>query len=68
MMPFHMFGKNMYAPVQREVICIIDRFFKEAPPGKYPWTKKNLSFVLSLYEIPKIKICHKVAKGHPEVI
>ena len=27
-----------------------------------------LSFVFSLEEIPKIKICHMVAKEHPEVI
>ena len=23
-------------------MCIIDRFFREAPPGKSPWTKKNV--------------------------
>ena len=26
--------KKMSLPVQRELMCIIDRFFKEAPPGK----------------------------------
>ena len=31
--------KNMYVPVRREVMCIIDRFFREAPPGESPWTK-----------------------------
>ena len=61
----------MYAPVRREVMRIIDRFFKEAPPGKSPWTKEFfLSLVpfFSLVKIPKIKICHMVAKDHPEVI
>ena len=50
---------------------IIDRFFREAPPGESPSTKENvMSLVLlfSLDEIPKIKICHMVAKDHPEVI
>ena len=51
-------------------MCIIDRFFEEAPPGKSPWTKEN---VLSLIffspdEITKINICHMIAKEHPEVI
>ena len=52
-------------------MCIIDRFFREAPPGESPWTKeKFMSLVrfFSLDEIPKIKICHMVAKDHPEVI
>ena len=52
-------------------MCIIDRFFKEAPPGNSPWTRENVfSFVrfFSLDEIPKIKICHMVAKERPEVI
>ena len=51
-------------------MCIIDRFFREAPPGESPWTKENfLSLVLFfLDEIPKIKICHIVAKEHPEFI
>ena len=31
--------KKMYVPVRREVMCIIDRFFKESPPGKSPCTK-----------------------------
>ena len=37
----------MPIPVQREVMCIIERFVEEAPPGKSPWTKENifLSFV-----------------------
>ena len=39
--------KDMSVPVRREVMCIIDRFFKGAPPGKSPRTKKMfcLSFV-----------------------
>ena len=63
-------SKNMYVPVRRELICIIDPFFKEAPPGKSTWEKKCFVSCLffSLYEIPKIKICHIVAKEHPEVI
>ena len=51
--------KQMYVPVRREVMCIIDRFFEEAPPGKSLWTKENvLSLVrfFSLDKIPKIKI------------
>ena len=61
----------MSVPVRREVIGIIDSFFREAPPGESPWTKKNdmsLVHFFSLDEIPKIKICHMVAKYHPEVI
>ena len=33
--------KNMYVPALREVMFIIDRFFREAPPGKSPRTKEN---------------------------
>ena len=36
-MPY--FWKKMSVPVRREVMCIIDRCFREAPPGKSPWTK-----------------------------
>ena len=63
--------KNISIPVQREVICIIDRCFREAPPSKYPRTKENvLSLVrfLDLDKIPRIKIFHMLAKEHPEVI
>ena len=52
-------------------MCIIDRFFREAPPGESPWTKENfmsLVHFFSLEEIPKIKICHMVAKDCPDVI
>ena len=52
-------------------MCIIDCFFKEAPPGKSPWIKKNVMSLVSFFsldKIPKIKICHMVAKEHPEVI
>ena len=52
-------------------MCIIYCFLKEVPPGKSPWTKENvLSLVccFSLEETPKLKICHMVAKEHPEVI
>ena len=51
-------------------MCIIERFVEEAPPGKSPRTKDffvSRQF-FSLGEIPKIKICHMVAKEHPEVI
>ena len=56
--------KNMSVPVQIEVMCIIDRFFREVPPGKSPLTKQmyRLSFIFSLDEMPKINICHMVAK------
>ena len=62
--------KNMPVPVQREVMCIIERFAKDATPDKSPSTKKcfvSRSF-FSLDEISKIKICHMVAKELPEVI
>ena len=52
-------------------MCIIDHFFREAPPGESPWTKENVMSLVrffSLDEIPKIKICHMVAKDRPEVI
>ena len=61
----------MNVPVRREAMCTIDRFFEEDPPGKSPWTQKNvLSLVrfFSLDEIPKIKIFHMVANEHTEVI
>ena len=31
--------KKMSVPVRREVMCIIDHFLREAPPGKSQWTK-----------------------------
>ena len=38
--------KKMSVPVRREVMFVIDRYFKEAPPGKSPWAKENVfSFV-----------------------
>ena len=52
-------------------MCVIDRYFKEAPPGKSPWKRQfflSLVHFFSLGEIPKINICHMVAKEHPEVI
>ena len=52
-------------------MCIIDRVFKEDPPVKSPCTKENVMLLvhfLPLDEIPKIKICHMVAKEHPKVI
>ena len=54
----------MSIPVPREVICIIDRFFKEAPTGKSPRTKENVMSLVrfSIDKIPKIKICHMVEK------
>ena len=61
----------MSVPVRREVMCIIDRFFREAPPGESPWTKENVMYLVrffSLDKITKIKICHMVSKDYPEVI
>ena len=52
-------------------MCIIYRYFREAPPGKSPRTKENvMSLVRFFYldKIPKIKICHMVANDHLEVI
>ena len=45
--------KMMSVPVQREVICIIDRFFKEAPPGKSPWTKENILSLIHFFLLTK---------------
>ena len=61
--------KNMSVLFRRKVMCIIDSFLKEAPTGKYPWTKKMffLSFIFSLDEIPKIDICHMETDEYPEV-
>ena len=61
----------MYVPVQREVMCIIERFVEKALPGKSPWTKENVLYLVHfppLDKIPKIKICHMAAKEHPELI
>ena len=61
----------MSVPVRREVMCIIDLFFREAPPGECPWTKENVMSLVHFFfldKIPKVKICHMVAKDHPEVI
>ena len=52
-------------------MCIIDRFFREAPPGESPLTKENVMSLVrffSLDKIPKIKICHMAEKDNPEVI
>ena len=49
--------KKMYVPVLREVMFIIDLFFKEALPGKSPWTKQiflSLVRFFLLEEIPKM--------------
>ena len=63
--------KKMCVPIQRYLMCIINCFFREDPPGESPWTKENVMSLVrfsSLDEIPKIKICQMVAKDHPEVI
>ena len=36
--------KNLYVPVQREVMCIIGCFVEETPPGKSPWKKYFFCF------------------------
>ena len=61
----------MSVPVRREVMCIIERFVKEYPPGKSPCIKENFFSLVrffSLGELTKIKICHMVANENPEVI
>ena len=61
----------MSVTVRRELMCIIDSFFREAPPGESPRTKENVMSLVrffSLDKIPKIKICHMVEKDRPEVI
>ena len=45
--------KKMYVPVRREVMCIIDRFFKEDPPGESPWTKKNVLCLIHFFLLTK---------------
>ena len=50
-MPY--FWRNMSVPVQREVMCIIDLFFKEAPPGKPPWIKKNVLSLIRFFLLKK---------------
>ena len=41
--------KKMYVPGRREVMCIIDRFFREAPPGEYPWKKENFMSLVGFF-------------------
>ena len=41
--------KKMYVPVQREVMCIIDLFFRKAPPGESPWTKENFMSLVCFF-------------------
>ena len=51
--------KKMYVPVRREVMCILDRFVEETPPGKSIWTKEDvLSFIhfFTLDQISNSKI------------
>ena len=48
--------KNMSVPVGREIMCIIDRFFKEAPTGKYPWTKQNVFSLVRFFLLTKYPI------------
>ena len=55
---------------QRDVMSIIDQFFAETPYGKSPRKNCFLSLIhfVALDQVPKIKIFHMVASGHPEVI
>ena len=41
--------KNMYIPVQRDVMCIIECFVEEAAPGKSPWTKEMFCSLVCFY-------------------
>ena len=43
--------KNISVPVRRDVMCIIDQFFKEAPPGKSPQTKQNVFSLVYLFSL-----------------
>ena len=45
--------KKMSVPVRREVMCIIDRFFREAPPGESPWTKENVISLVRFFLLTK---------------
>ena len=45
--------KKMSVPVRREVMCIIDRIFKEAPPGKSPCTKENVLSLVRFFILTK---------------
>ena len=52
-------------------MCSIERFSKEAPPGKSLWKKENILSLVHFFspdEITKIKICYMVAKEHTAVI
>ena len=56
---------------QIELMSIIDISTSDTPYSKYLWMKKNIFSVIHYFyldQIPKIKICHKVASEHPEVI
>ena len=50
-MPY--FWKNMYVPVRIEVMCIIDYFLAETPPGKSPWTKENILSIIHFFLLTK---------------
>ena len=57
--------KKVSVPVRREVMCEIENFVEEAPPGKSPLDKMKCFFSCSFFflgKIPKILICHMVAK------
>ena len=43
--------KKMSAHVRRDVMCIIDRFFREAPPGESPWTKENVMSLVRFFSL-----------------
>ena len=45
--------KKMSAPVRREIMCIIERFVEEAPPGKSPWTRENVLSLIHFFSLEK---------------
>ena len=43
--------KNMSVPVRIEIMCIINRYFREAPPGESPWTKENVMSLVRFFSL-----------------
>ena len=64
--------KRMSEEKRRRVIAIIDDFVGAAPEGKSGWGEKanvlRLVEFCPLKSIPQLRVCHMVAKTHPEVM
>ena len=57
---------------RHDVIAIIDRFMENSQDGCNIWTDKELIVSLTkfvnLKNVPKLRVCHQVAKHDPSVI